>query len=172
LPAPSGRESPTGTTFAAGHVECIDDAEGVAMKTLNTLGWCAIGAALLSAGGCNRNEREPHMARSQTTSSVDMAPASRTRSAAEQIARARCEREQECGNIGNDRTFSSAQDCLARIQNDWKEDLNARQCPGGINQHELNECLEQVRAESCSNPFDTLARITECTSGQICIEQP
>jgi hypothetical protein len=143
------------------------------MKTLSQLGWCALGATLLSVVGCNKAEREPHMARSETTPvGASMTPASRTRSAAEQIARARCEREQECGNIGNDRSFSSSQDCLARIQNDWKEDLNARQCPGGINQHELNECLEQVRAESCSNPFDTLARITECTSGQICIEQP
>jgi hypothetical protein len=143
------------------------------MKTLTTLGWCAVGAVLLSVAGCNKAEREPRMARDQTTAAgVDMTPASRTRSAAEQIARARCEREQECSNIGKDKTFSSPQDCLARIQNDWKDDLNARACPGGINQHELNECLEQVRAESCSNPFDTLARITECTSGQICIDQP
>jgi hypothetical protein len=144
------------------------------MKTSSRLGWCTLGAVLLAVAGCNKAEREPHMARSQATpvGVDDMAPASRTRSAAEQIARARCEREQECGNIGRDKTFSSSQDCLARIQNDWKEDLNARQCPGGINQHELNECLEQVRAEACSNPFDTLARITECTSGQICIDQP
>ena len=142
------------------------------MKTHTTLGWCAAGALLLSIGGCNKAEREPHVARRQVTPGVDMTPASRTRSAAEQIARARCEREQECGNIGNDKTFSSSQNCLSRIQSEWKEDLNARECPGGINQHELNECLEQVRAEACSNPFDTLARITECTSGQICIDQP
>jgi hypothetical protein len=101
-----------------------------------------------------------------------MTPAARSRSAAEQLAQARCEREQQCGNVGPDKTFSSAQDCLVRIQSDWKDELNARECPGGINQHELNECMTQVRAEACSNPFDTLARITECTSGQICIEKP
>jgi hypothetical protein len=39
-----------------------------------------------------------------------MTPASRTRSAAEQIAAARCEREQECGHIGADKTYSSSQD--------------------------------------------------------------
>jgi hypothetical protein len=100
-----------------------------------------------------------------------MTPASRARSAAEQIADARCQRERQCGNIGADKTYSSLQDCLARIQGDWKEDLNARQCPGGINQRELNQCLEQVRSEACANPFDTLARVTECTSRQICIEE-
>jgi len=99
-----------------------------------------------------------------------MTAASGTHSAAEQIASARCEREQKCGNIGADKTYSSSQDCLARIRADWQEDLNARECPGGVNVHELNECLDQVRAEACGNPFDKLARMTECTQGQICIE--
>ena len=112
-------------------------------------------------------ERQP-----ETAASEGMSPAARTRSAAEQIAEARCERERQCSNVGADKTYSSTQDCMTRIQTDWKDDLNARQCPGGINQSELSECLHQVRTEDCGNPFDTLARITECTQGQICIEQP
>jgi hypothetical protein len=152
------------------------------MPKFQNIGLCALGAALAIVTGCshepppetasNAYKADPDrpMPASQTTGA--MTPASRTRSAAEQIAQARCEREQECGNIGNDKTFSSSQDCLARIQNDWKDDLNARECPGGINQKQLKECLAQVRAEACANPFDTLARITECTSRQICIEQP
>ncbi len=143
------------------------------MNTSRKLGLSALGAALLSLVACNKtNEPQPNTARYDNAAVEGMTPASRTRSAAEQIAQARCERESQCGNIGPDKTFSSSQDCLARIQNDWKEDLNQRQCPGGINQTELKECLQQVRAEACGNPFDTLARITECTSGQICIEQP
>jgi hypothetical protein len=140
------------------------------MSTLSKLGLFAFGAVLSSTVGCSTTragERVP-----SATNLDGMTPAARTRSAAEQISQARCEREQECGNIGNDKTFSSSNDCMARIQNDWKDDLNARQCPGGINQHELSECLQQVRGEACGNPFDTLARITECTAGQICIEQP
>ena len=143
------------------------------MNTFSKLGLCSLAAtAAFWIVGCNKeSEREPNAGR-PTAMADGMTPAARTRSAAEQLAQARCEREKQCGNVGADKTYSSSQDCLARIQNDWKDDLNARQCPGGINQHELNECMEQIRAESCSNPFDTLARITECTSGQICIEQP
>ena len=143
------------------------------MNTFSKLGLCSLAAATaFSVVGCNKeSEREANTGRA-TAMGDGMTPAARTRTAAEQIAQARCEREQQCGNIGNDKTFSSTQDCLARIQSDWKDDLNARECPGGINQHELNECMSQVRAEACSNPFDTLARITECTSGQICIEKP
>lgn len=102
--------------------------------------------------------------------SEHMTAASGTHSAAEQIASARCERERTCGNIGDNKTYSSSQDCLARIRADWQDDLNARECPGGVNVHELNECVEQIRAEACGNPFDTLARVTECTQRQICIE--
>lgn len=137
------------------------------------LGLYVLGAAWLSLVGCNKtSERLPNQANAETAPAAGLTPASRTRSAAEQIASARCEREEQCGNIGKDQTYSSEQDCLARIQSDWKDDLNARQCPGGINQQQLSECMKQVRGEACSNPFDTLARITECTSGQICIEQP
>ena len=136
-------------------------------------GLISLTAGFISLVGCSKvHEPEPATARNENAPLSDkLTPASRTRGAAEQIAQARCEREQQCGNIGKDQTYSSSQDCLTRIRNDWKDELNARECPGGINEHELNECLAQVRAEACSNPFDTLARVTECTSGQICIEQ-
>ena len=131
---------------------------------------CAVSALTVA---CNREtEREPVSAQNQATPPAEMTPASRTRSAAEQIAAARCEREKECENVGPDRTYSSGPDCVARIQNDWKDELNARECPGGIDQHELDECVSQIRAEACGNPFDTLARITECTQSQICVEDP
>jgi hypothetical protein len=143
------------------------------MNTFSKLNLCVLGAALFSAVACNHEsqERDPHIAQAPVSNVGTMTPASRARSAAEQLAHARCEREQGCGNIGNDKTYSSSQDCLTRVSNDWKDDLNARECPGGINQKQLDECLGQIKAEACSSPFDTLARITECTSAQICIEQ-
>ena len=132
-------------------------------KSLGLL--CALS---LSFFACSREgERAPATARDEQPA---MTPAALTRSAAQQIAEARCEREQACGNVGDDKTHPSVAECSARIQDDWKEDLNARQCPGGINQAQLNECMTKIRAEDCGNPFDTLARITECTSNQICIE--
>jgi hypothetical protein len=80
----------------------------------------------------------------------------------------RCQREQACDNVGPDKKYLSAGDCLTRIRSDWKDDLNARECPGGVNQHQLDQCLSKIRAEDCGSPFDTLSRLTECTAGQIC----
>jgi hypothetical protein len=140
------------------------------MNTFTKLGPCALIVAALGVVGCHKAEQPP--AAKAANDQPVLTPAARTRSAAEQIAEARCEREQQCGNIGADKTYTSSPSCVARIQSDWREDLNSRQCPGGINQKELNECLGKVRDEACENPFDTLARITECTAAQICIEQP
>jgi len=155
------------------------------MNTFKAFGLCACAALMAAGAGCSKESEPARTAHHETRETrmpvahhepltprgERMTPASRTRSAAEQIAQARCERERQCGNIGADKTFSSSQDCLARIQNDWRDDLDARKCPGGIDQHELNECLEQIRSEACANPFDTLARVTECTSRQICVEK-
>jgi hypothetical protein len=144
------------------------------MNTFTKLTACALCAGFVSLIGCSKvHEHEPATARNENAPQAGtLTPAAGTRTAAEQIAQSRCEREQQCGKIGKDQTFSSTQDCLARIRNDWKDELNARECPGGVNQKELNECLKQVSEEACANPFDTLARVTECTSAQICIEAP
>jgi hypothetical protein len=93
-----------------------------------------------------------------------------TKSAKDSIAEARCARESGCDNVGDGKKFSSTADCMSRIQDDWKEDLNARECPGGVNESELNECLTAIRTEECGSPFDTLERVAECASGQICID--
>ena len=95
-------------------------------------------------------------------------PRAQTASATESIAESRCAREERCDNIGENKKFSSNDDCLARVRADWKDDLNARECPGGVNQPELRECLTEIKNEDCSSPFDTLSRVAACTSGQIC----
>jgi hypothetical protein len=111
------------------------------------------------------NDPEPM---TPASSPVVETPRSATASAAQSIAQSRCEREQRCQNIGGEKKFSSMDDCLTRVRTDWKDDLNARECPGGINRPQLDECLTEIRNEDCSSPFDTLERVAACTSGQIC----
>ena len=91
-----------------------------------------------------------------------------TRSATASIADSRCARELRCENIGPDKKYSSMDDCEARVKSDWRDDLNARECPAGIDRAQLEECLEEIRNEDCANPFDTLGRVAACTVGQLC----
>jgi hypothetical protein len=134
-------------------------------KLLTGIGLTSVGA-LFVAAGCS-NSPPPHPAETALTAPVATFD---THSAAESIAEARCAREDRCTNVGSNKKYSSVQDCLARVRDDWKDDLNARQCPGGANETQLNECLDAIRHEDCASPFDTLARLSECTAGQICVD--
>jgi hypothetical protein len=84
------------------------------------------------------------------------------------IANARCDREQRCGNVGPDQDYSSSDNCEEKIKADWNEDLNKYECPNGIVQAELDECLTDIKKEDCGNPFDSLARVMSCTASDIC----
>jgi hypothetical protein len=85
-----------------------------------------------------------------------------------EIAGARCAREQTCGNIGTDEEYASLEACRAAITKEWAEEVNKYECPGGVVQKELNECLESIKREDCASPFDTLGRVVACRSGDIC----
>lgn len=125
----------------------------------------------ISLVGCNKEAERPAAEPTPPTVAgrdpVTNSP-SPPASARDSIAEARCARERHCNNIGDNKKFSSQQDCLSRIRADWKDDLNARECSSGINQQQLDECLTAVRGEDCDNPFDTLSRVAACTKGQIC----
>jgi hypothetical protein len=86
-----------------------------------------------------------------------------------QITDARCAREQRCENIGDNKKYSSLDDCRATVRAEWKDDLNGVECPNGIDQTELDQCLGEIRGEDCGDPLDALSRVAACTTGQICI---
>jgi hypothetical protein len=123
-------------------------------------GLCAAAFAL-GVAACSNNQRPPESAMAEVR-------ATEGGSAVESISEARCARESRCDNIGPDKTFSSMEDCADRVREDWREELDARACPQGIDDGQLDECLNAVRAEECSSPFDTLERVSECTQSQIC----
>jgi hypothetical protein len=93
-----------------------------------------------------------------------------TRSATRDIAHARCDREARCNNIGADHKYATEDACEEQIRTDWANDLNTYECPNGVVEQQLEECLAAIRAEDCNSPFDTLSRVGECQSPQICAD--
>jgi hypothetical protein len=91
-----------------------------------------------------------------------------TRSATRDIAHARCQREARCNNLGADQKFATQAACEDQIRSDWGADLNTLECPNGVVEQQLEECLAAIRGEECNSPLDTLSRMTECQSPQIC----
>ena len=125
---------------------------------------CALFIVFAAGCGHDSSPRPAETALAHPIATLD------THSAVDSIAEARCAREDHCSNVGKDKKYASVHDCETRIRDDWKDDLNARQCPGGTKESQLNECLSAIRSEDCSNPFDTLSRLSACTAGQICVD--
>jgi hypothetical protein len=91
-------------------------------------------------------------------------------SAVGRIVAARCEREARCKNVGADKKYASPDVCAQKIRSDMREDLNAKDCPYGVDQKELDECLTDIRKEDCNNPLDAISRIAACRTGDMCLK--
>jgi hypothetical protein len=143
-------------------------------------------ACLVAVAGCNRDRRErvdvdrdrpsdyPSLGSESNkdksgTTTVTGANITSNESAVNRIVAARCAREQSCNNVGADKRFSSHDVCVQKVRADMKDDLNAKDCPKGIDQKELNECLEAIQKESCNNPIDTIGRLTACRTSDMCL---
>lgn len=88
------------------------------------------------------------------------------------IASARCEREQRCDNFGEGRKYADAAECRTKLTADVQDDLSGKDCPGGINDKELQECLSEIRSEDCNNPIDKLEVVAACRESDLCKATP
>lgn len=140
----------------------------------------AVGSCFVAVGACNRDTSDrygenPRTARPEvqdqsgttTITGANLATVSNG-SAIDQIVGARCNRESACNNVGADKRFVSRDVCVQKLRADMKDDLNAQDCPGGIDSVELNECLQSIRTENCSNPIDTVSRLAACRTSDMC----
>jgi Family of unknown function (DUF6184) len=152
--------------------------------------YARIGIAALAMGavamlGCERKERvnkegerevqvsparpaEPSPARPEKSVKKSVSSAS----AVSSIVEARCDRESRCENMGANKKYKSWQQCKQEIATKSNDKIGAPECPGGIDSHELSECLTEIRNEGCGNPLDTLERVAACNSADLCIDKP
>ena len=90
------------------------------------------------------------------------------RSAVSAITAARCDREQRCDQVGIDKKYESRDACVRQVQGDWQRELSTMECPKGIVQAKLDECLDQIRTEGCANPIEALSRMASCRQLEVC----
>jgi hypothetical protein len=140
-----------------------------------------VAAAVVSVGACrDRNvdrdrertertgERTGEQSYGQTT--VTGANVVTNTSAIERVVAARCAREATCKNVGPDKHYASDDACQQKLRSDMRDDLNMKDCPSGIDQKELNECLDSIRKEDCSNPIDAISRLAACRTSDLCLK--
>ena len=80
----------------------------------------------------------------------------------------RCDRQARCNNIGPNEKYKSRAECVSKMQSDDGKSINADECPGGINEGNLNRCLKALREEGCGSPIGALERLESCKTDSIC----
>ena len=128
----------------------------------NTLIFFATAAALIVA--CN-HESAP--ARSVTTTGAGVVG---NDDAVSRLTEARCDRAKACNQLGEKEKYADDAACKREIHHDLQADLRPGECPGGIRQQKLSNCLEEIRNEKCGNPLDKVSRLATCRTGSLCID--
>jgi hypothetical protein len=139
--------------------------------------WVLLAFTALGAAACERHDRIETASRPMSSdpprrvegTSIGGGPTEVGR-ALNKIARVRCDREERCTHVGVGLKYETYDQCVRKIRNDKSDELNPKDCPGGIRQKEFSDCLEAIRAESCTNPLEVLDRLVACRSGGLCIE--
>jgi hypothetical protein len=88
----------------------------------------------------------------------------------DRLSSARCDRETTCNNIGAGHKYASREVCMDQIRGDLGNDLNTYNCPRGIDEGAVDQCMGAIRAEDCGHPLDTLSRVEKCRTGAMCLK--
>ena len=86
------------------------------------------------------------------------------------IATATCDREQSCGTIGPGAYFASREVCMQSVRDKYGPKLSFSMCPGGLDDKAVNACVESLKANECSTPGDTIARMGKCSASDLCMK--
>jgi hypothetical protein len=119
---------------------------------------------LIACGGANQSAA-PGTATPTTVTSQHT-----DKAIVDKLATARCDQEQSCKNIGPGAKFASRDVCMDQLRGSIGNDLNAYDCPRGLDSEALNRCMAAIQSEECSHPFDTLTRFDKCRTGAICMK--
>lgn len=124
---------------------------------------CGLAVLVLGYSGCNPANERVH--------SIDQVPSSAEGSlkgAVTEIVTARCSREERCKNIGAERNYESRDACTSKLKGSTQSDINLQDCKHGVDRPKLHRCVDEIRAEDCGNPIDTLSRVAACRTHALC----
>jgi hypothetical protein len=85
------------------------------------------------------------------------------------IAAAKCDRAERCQHIMPGKEYDSRAQCESVMRGKLTDDIRLKDCRGGIDESELQECIKEVSDESCNNPVEKFTSHTQCRVSQICL---
>jgi hypothetical protein len=140
---------------------------------MNQLIRTVCGVSFLTTGllvACGGATPEPAVSGTGATNVQTSNAQSADSSIVSKLSGARCDREQTCNNVGAGQKYASRTVCMDQMKGSLANDLNASECPKGIEEKQLDQCLTAIRAEECSHPLDTISRMEKCRTGSMCMK--
>jgi hypothetical protein len=92
-------------------------------------------------------------------------------SAVSSFAAAECDRQVRCNKVGPNQTYKSRSDCINKQQSDKHKSINDKVCTGGINEGNLNRCIQAINEEGCGDPMMSVPRQEACKTDGICVKK-
>ncbi len=90
------------------------------------------------------------------------------KTAVDEIAAARCEREAECDKIGRDGRYKTQTDCAVDAQRSEFDDIGPKQCRGGIDRDKLDACVSGLRTQDCKGTMGAIPDLSACNANALC----
>lgn len=89
-----------------------------------------------------------------------------------QVASARCDREDACGEVGDGRRYSSLRSCLDQVRDGITSEVASYGCPGA-GETAVRRCLVAMGRQDCGAPGEqALSHVEECAVGALCTPSP
>lgn len=125
-----------------------------------TIALCAV-AALVASAACNKDG-------AVATTTTTGAGIITNEDAVQRLTAQRCQREMDCNKIGQGKSYEDYAACERETSQDLRSTLRSDECPSGLHEDKLNECMRDVRYQKCGDPFDAVGRLSTCRSGRLC----
>jgi len=109
---------------------------------------------------CSKDKPEPLVPAAGTVEAVERAT--------NDIANARCDREQRCNRIGPEGEYADRNHCMNVMTQKAREDMN--QCHGGVDQEDLRQCLTEIANKDCSGIFADIGEYKACGMDDLCAD--
>lgn len=91
--------------------------------------------------------------------------------AIQRLTDASCDRAKACNKLGKDEKYADEAACKREVGHDMKADLRPGECPRGIRQEKLSNCLQEIQNDKCGNILDKVSRLATCRTGSLCVDE-
>ena len=124
--------------------------------------FAAAGALVLVSSSSCDHERSGET----TTTGAEIIPAE---DAVSRLTARRCERENDCKNVGAGKRYEDNGTCEREVAREITTELRPAVCTYGVRGDRLDECMQSLRKEKCGSPLPTVSSLTTCRTGRICL---